>query len=394
MEDQNSRKPEEGHGSSLFHLPAIESRERIFRWFFFAAFAFLLYQLLLILSLFSDVIIWAVSLTLVFIPAHKFIQKRLPGRDNLTAALTTIGVLLLVLIPLLVLSGIVVEQSALLYPTVSNWISEMRSSGDVSVLESLPEFLQQFWMQISEVLQQFSDLTNFDPAGYLLANIDAVSLSLANFGTAIAGNILLGLLNLFLILILMFFCFRDGERLLQWLLEIVPMATADVRAITLRIFQTVNAVIRGALFTAAVQGLLAMIGYLIAGVPLAIFFGVITGFAAMIPVVGAGLIWGPIALFVFAESPGFGIFVAVWGFFAVSMIDNFLKPIFIGSKARMPILLIFCSIIGGINIYGVTGVIIGPILVAVLLAFITIYREQYLKDWRHAGSDAKKSDSQ
>lgn len=394
MENQNSPKSKEGRSSSLFQLPAVESRERIFRWFFFAAFAFLLYQLFLILSLFSDVIIWAVSLTLVFIPAHKFIQKRLPKRDNLTAALSTIGVLLLVLIPLLVLLGIVVEQSALLYPTVSNWISELRSTGNVSVLESLPEFLQQFWLQISALLLQFSDLTNFDPAGFLLANIDAVSLSLANFGTAVAGNILLGLLNLFLILILMFFCFRDGERLLHWLLEIVPMATEDVKSITLRIFQTVNAVIRGALFTAAVQGLLAMIGYLIAGVPLAIFFGVITGIAAMIPVVGAGLIWGPIALFVFAESPGFGIFVAVWGFFAVSMIDNFLKPIFIGSKARMPILLIFCSIIGGINIYGVTGVIIGPILVAVLLGFITIYREQYLTDWRQSGHAAKKPDPQ
>lgn len=392
MENQNSRKPEEGHSSSLFHLPAAESRERIFRWFFFAAFAFLLYQLLLILSMFSDVIIWAVSLTLVFVPAHKFIQMRLPGRDNLNAALTTIGVLLLVLIPLLVLAGIVVEQSALLYPTVSNWISEMRSNGDVSVLESLPEFLQQFWARISALMQQFSDLTNFDPAGYLLANIDAVSLSLANFGTAVAGNILLGLLNLFLILILMFFCFRDGERLLHWLLEIVPMGTEDVRSITMRIFQVVNAVIRGALFTAAMQGLLAMIGYLVAGVPLAIFFGVITGFAAMIPVVGAGLIWAPIAIFVFAESPGLGIFVAVWGFFAVSMIDNFLKPILIGSKARMPILLIFCSIIGGINIYGVTGVIIGPILVAVLLGFISIYREQYLTNWRHAGQTAKKQD--
>lgn len=313
-------------------------------------------------------------------PAHKFVQKHMPNRRFLSAAISTLGVLLLVLIPILVLAGIVVQQSAMLYPTVSEWIGTFRSSGGGSVVDNLPEYLQQLWLQTTALFAQFTQLTQFNPEEFLLGNIDAVSLMIANFGTAIAGNILLGLLNLFLILVLMFFCFRDGESFLQWLFEIVPMSTEDVRSITLRIFQTVNAVIRGALFTAAVQGLLAIVGYFIAGVPLAVFFGVVTGFAAMIPVIGAGLIWAPIALFVFTENPAMGIFIGLWGFFIISLMDNVLKPIFIGSKARMPILLIFCGIIGGINIYGVTGVIIGPILIAVLLAFITIYREQYLRD--------------
>jgi predicted PurR-regulated permease PerM len=148
--------------------------------------------------------------------------------------------------------------------------------------------------------------------------------------------------------------------------------------VALRVYQTITAVISGALLTAGAQGLLAMIGYLIAGVPLAVFFGVLTGISGMIPVVGAGLIWAPIAVFVFLEDPSWGIFVAVWGFVLVSLADNFLKPVLIGSQARMPILLVFCAIIGGMNVYGVTGVIIGPILIAVLLAFITIYRDSYL----------------
>jgi predicted PurR-regulated permease PerM len=71
--------------------------------------------------------------------------------------------------------------------------------------------------------------------------------------------------------------------------------------------------------------------------------------------------------------------VLLWGFFLVSLIDNLLKPILIGSKTRMPILLVFCAMIGGANIYGVTGFLIGPILIAILLAFITIYREYYLQ---------------
>ncbi|MBF8269482.1 MAG: hypothetical protein HW386_1191, partial [Gammaproteobacteria bacterium] len=161
---------------------------------------------------------------------------------------------------------------------------------------------------------------------------------------------------------------------------IVPMPIDQVQSVALRIYQTVTAVIRGALLTAGAQGLLAMIGYLVAGVPLAVFFGVVTGIAAMIPVVGAGLIWAPIGIFIFTQRPGWGIFILVWGFFVVSLVDNLLKPILIGSRAHMPILLIFCGIIGGVNVYGVTGVIVGPMLIAVLLAFITIYHETYLPD--------------
>jgi len=77
------------------------------------------------------------------------------------------------------------------------------------------------------------------------------------------------------------------------------------------------------------------------------------------------------------KSPAWGVFVFAWGFFLVSLADNVLKPILIGSRARMPILLIFCGIIGGASVYGVTGLIIGPIVIASLLAFVTIYREHY-----------------
>jgi predicted PurR-regulated permease PerM len=164
------------------------------------------------------------------------------------------------------------------------------------------------------------------------------------------------------------------------LLDILPMESDHTHAVGLRVYDTVTAVIRAALITAVAQGALSMIGYLIAGVPLSLLFGVMTGFAALIPVVGAALIWVPVCVFIVAQDPGWGLFLLAWCFFLVSMIDNFIKPIVIGSQARMPILLIFCAMIGGANIYGVTGFIVGPILIALLLAFITIYRDYYLSE--------------
>lgn len=361
-------------------LPPAADQKILFRWFFFGIFAFLLYQLILILSLFADVIIWACSLTLVFWPVYRLVNKWVPGRPNISAAVSTAGVLMLVLIPLTAVFAIVVAQSAQLYPTVQQWLVVFQSPQNSTFADFLPEFLQGSWQSLSEWMASIPVLSSFNFADLVLANADTLSSMLANFSAATARNILFGIINLILIMFLMYFCFRDGERFLRWCFEIIPMETLHAKEVTHKVYETVTAVIRSALITASMQGALALIGYLIAGVPLALFFGVLTGFAALIPVVGAALIWLPIGLFVLMEDPGWGIFILVWGFFLVSLIDNLLKPIIIGKRTSMPILLIFCAMIGGANVYGVTGFIVGPILVSVLLAFITIYREYYLHE--------------
>jgi len=358
-------------------LPANIEQRGLFRWFFFGVFAFLLWQLLLILSLFADAIIWAGSLTLVFVPVYRFLQHRLPARRNTVAAVSTLGVLLLVMLPLMFMFWIVVQQSAQLYPTISAWLAELNEAGSASIISRLPAFAQDWWYRGSDFVAQNAYLSQFNFDEFMLTNVDAMSLQIANFGAATARNILLGFINVLLILFMMYFCFRDGERFLQWLYSIVPMANTHVEEVAMRVYQTINAVISGALLTAGAQGLVAMVGYLIAGVPLAVFFGVLTGLAGMIPLVGAGLIWVPLGIFMFVEDPFWGVFIFIWGSI-VSTMDNFLKPLLIGGQAKMPILLVFCAILGGMNVYGITGVIIGPILVAVLLAFVSIYREYYL----------------
>lgn len=351
---------------------------RLFRWFFFGVFAFLLYQLLLMLSLFAIVIFWAASLTLVFWPAWSMVRRRLPGRETGAALLFTVGILLLVLLPILLLFWVMMAQSVHLYPTVSHWITDINDKlhGDASGL--LPASLQARWDEMHAYMQSNPFLARFDPRQFLLDNIDALSASLSNFGTSIARNILLGIVNLGLILVLMFFCFLDGERFLHWLFSVIPMPREQTEAVAMRIYRTITAVIRGALFTMAAQAVLAIIGYLIAGVPLAVLFGVLTGLASMIPVVGGSIIWLPLGLFVMSTSPGWGVFVLVWGLVFVSLADNVIKALFIGKEVDMPMLLIFCGMLGGANVYGFTGLIAGPILIAVLMAFISIYREQYL----------------
>jgi predicted PurR-regulated permease PerM len=377
MSDQGPANPPVGNTDKL----------RLFRWFFFGVFAFLLYQLLLILSLFSNVIIWAVSLTLVFWPAFRLLQKRMHGRSTSASLLFTTGVLLLVLLPVATLFWVVIAQSAQLYPTVSHWISDLNTRAHGDVLTLLPQWMQANWSQLRSYLQSNPALAQFDPQQFLLNNTDALSLRLADVGAATARNILLGIVNLTLIVVLMFFCFRDGERFLQWLFSIIPMRREQTESVALRIYMTTTAVIRGAMLTSVAQGVLAIIGYLIAGVPLAVLFGVLTGLAGMIPVIGGGLIWLPVGLFMMTESEFWGFFVIVWGLILISLSDNVIKALFIGKEAGMPVLLIFCSMLGGVNVYGFTGLIVGPILMAVLMSFISIYREQYLVE-KTPGNDS------
>jgi predicted PurR-regulated permease PerM len=107
----------------------------------------------------------------------------------------------------------------------------------------------------------------------------------------------------------------------------------------------------------------------------------------MIPVIGGGLIWLPVGLFMMTESEFWGFFVIVWGLILISLSDNVIKALFIGKEAGMPVLLIFCSMLGGVNVYGFTGLIVGPILMAVLMSFISIYREHYLVE-KTPGNDS------
>jgi predicted PurR-regulated permease PerM len=377
MSESTSFKQEAADNNSSTALLASPDKVLLFRIFFFGVFVFLIYQLLLILSVFADVIIWAASLSLVFTPAHSWLLQRMPLRPNSAALLSTLGVFLLVLIPIMWVFWVVIVQSAQLYPTVSEWVTEVSAQNEDGWINMLPEPLRTWWRDIDIYLAQSTLFSQFNPRQFMLDNVDAMSLMLANFGATAARNLLIGFVNLMLILVSMFFCFRDGRRFLRWFFAVLPMPDDQSQQVALRVYQTITAVIRGALLTALVQGGIAMVGYMIAGVPLAILFGVLTGLAGMIPVVGAALIWLPLGLFTMAESQGWGLFVLVWGFVAVSLSDNIIKPLIIGSRARMPILLIFCGIIGGASVYGFTGLIIGPILIAVLLAFVSIYREHY-----------------
>ena len=198
--------------------------------------------------------------------------------------------------------------------------------------------------------------------------------------TSIARNALLSVLNFILMLVALWFFFRDGEAMAQALRDLIPMEPAHKDVVFARLYTTLTAVVQSMVVVAVTQGFLAGLGYwLIGGLDFSVFLGFVTGFASFLPLAGPALVWSGASLYLFfIGEVGRAIGLAVWGLLAVSTADNWIKPIFIGGRAQLPTSLLLIALLGGLQVYGFLGVFLGPVILALLLTFVAIYRDLYV----------------
>jgi len=203
--------------------------------------------------------------------------------------------------------------------------------------------------------------------------------SLTSFGVATLKKAVVVLLDLMVLVLAVYFFFRDGHRIVHWIADLVPMEEEYKWRIIGRLDRTMSAIIRGAFVTASAQGALTGMGLAVAGVPFPVFLGFASALLAVVPFVGASLVWIPAAAYLLIEGQTLAcIGLVLWGMFVVGLVDNFLRPYIVGGQAGLPILLLFLGILGGIRVYGLVGALISPLLIALVLAFVDIYREQYM----------------
>ena len=334
-------------------------RIQVFNFFFFGILLFLLYQLLKILSPFLGALLIAGTLALVFYPVHLWIKARVISNNNLASAASTISVLLTVVLPMVVFGWLLFKESREIYPKTNLWLSHFSQSGlDLQV----PEGLRSVW--------------DLDAKDIILGNVKNLQESIMRSGGTILKNIFFFFVSFLVIVATLFVFFRDGERLLHWLIDLVPLDAEHKNRIASHLYITTIAVVRGFLLTAAVQGVTGSIGYALAGVPAPILFGVLTSFAALIPFIGTSAIWLPLGIaFIFIKGLPTGLFILLWGVLVVGLLDNILRPILIGQKAKLPIFLLFLAIFGGLRVYGPIGIIMGPLLISCVIVFLQIYKE-------------------
>lgn len=350
-----------------------EARPLLFRIFFFASFGFLLYQLLRIVSPFLEGILVAITLALVFYPIHARFLRLTRRRSNIAAGLSVTALFLMVIVPAAFFLGLLGRQAAALYPWAQEQVREVRLNPNSAIEDRLPAPVKKIWTRSQELLID----AGINPRDTILRTAESLGSKVSSVGAAVVKNVFLLLFQTLIMIFTLYFIFRDGVRLSEKVVALIPMETAYKTHILGRLNQTLTAVVRGMFVTASVQGLLAGIGFAVAGVRFSVVLGFATAFLALIPFVGAAALWLPIGVYLFLKGWVVqGIGILLWGGLVVSMVDNFLRPFIIGEKAKLPIVFLFFGTLGGLQAYGPIGLLVGPLTVASVLAFAKIYGEQ------------------
>jgi predicted PurR-regulated permease PerM len=315
----------------------------------------LLLGCLLVVRPFVSALLWAIVLCISLQPLYRRMVRWLGGRRSLAAAITSIGMILVVLLPFVIVGWTLADNVPEFTGAIQRW------------LEAGPPQPPEWLAKVPLVGRQASEYWQSLAAdsAKLLHEAQRLIEPLSNALLAAGGILGRGLIELALSIFIAFFLFRDGEAFALRAVNAAERVGGERGKHLLTIAaRTIRGVVYGILGTALVQAVTAGIGFWIAGVPAPGLLALLTFFLSVMPV-GPPLVWIPAGLWLFHEGQdGWGIFMLVWGV-GVSSIDNFVKPWLISQGSDMPFLLIFFGVLGGALTFGFIGVFLGPTLLAV-----------------------------
>ncbi len=338
--------------------------------FFFAAFSFLLYQLYLVFSGFLTPIIWAAILAMLFFPLYQTVLRWCGGRPTVAALTLTLVVTALIVLPTISLSSVITREAASLYASVSEYVSSGELNASVERLRT---------SRLGRLVDRLdAQQYQIDWDSMVRSGIDTTSAVVVTQVGAVARNVAVFLLDFTIMIFTLFFLFRDGERMYRGLRDLIPMDPLHKDAIFGGLYNTLSAVTQGMVATALAQGILTWVALWVLGVPYTAFLGVVAGFLSLVPFVGAAGVWVPCTIYLAATGDLVrAVILLVYGSLVISMVDNILRPLLIGGQTRLPTLFLFFGILGGVQTYGVLGIFLGPVLLAIVVAFVRIYQEQF-----------------
>lgn len=342
--------------------------------FFFTLLIVILYGAFLILTPFLTAIAWAVILAILVYPLYLWLLGMMRGRATL-AALTVIAMIILIVIaPGIELVRFLTEEAILLVQSVRSLMDEDGKQGWLA--KPWVQLIVGWWDLVAFYLTGFN--ININWKELLVQGAQNSSKFLVERVTGIAQNVLLFTVNVLIALITLFFLLRDGKEFFSRLQRLLPMDQEHQQRLFKNIVDAVLAVVHGSLVVGMVQGLLAGLAYHFLGVPFAVLWGVVTGFAALLPVGGSTLVSIPATIYLFLQGETLrAIVLLVWSLGIVGSVDNILKPLIIGNRLGLPVLFLFFGILGGLTLFGALGIVLGPVIFALLRALLDLYSREY-----------------
>ncbi|MCX6178780.1 MAG: AI-2E family transporter [Chlorobiales bacterium] len=316
---------------------------------------------------FLMVIVLAAIFSALAMPVFNRFDRWFRGRKSLSAAMTLFTLFLIVFIPLAVLLSIVIEQASRIGSVALPWIQHQfkEPAAFNEQLRTLP-FYAELEIYRENILQKAGEFA--DKAGSLFLN------SVSSFTYSAVNDLFL----LFIFLYTMFFFLKDGQKILAKVLSFLPLTETDQHRLLDKFLSVTRATIKGSMVIGILQGSLAGLALHLAGIESAIFWGTMMSVISVLPIIGSGLIWFPAVLYLAAtghypQALGVLLFCVL----VVGQIDNIIRPILVGRDTQMHELLIFFGTLGGIGLFGVFGVIMGPIIAALFMTVWEMYGETF-----------------
>ena len=320
-----------------------------------------LYLCWLMLRPFVAVLAWAVVLVIVFYPVHTHLSQRIKRR-SLCALLSTFLVIVAVMLPLILLTVAVTNELAGAVRTLPSHMDQLSDPNSAIGRASL-------WIQ---------QRLGVEAGGFQAFLVE----QLRNYGSAIVGrsvgimgNVLSAIVKTFFVIITMYYLFRDGDKIVAALPGALPFGVEQSEALLARIRQVISASVYGVVTIALLQGLLGGLAFWILGVPSALLWAVVLAFICMIPLAGSFFVWGPAALYlILTNHMTKGILLVIWGAVVISSIDNLLRPKLMKDRARLHELLVFFAVLGGMSMFGLLGIVLGPVVLAITLGLLDTFK--------------------
>ena len=317
---------------------------------------------------FYGAVFWGTILAIIFQPVQRYFEAVLNQRSGWAAAITLMLILLIVILPLSLLAGALVQEGTGVYERISSGRMDFGAYLQ-QVVNAMPAFMQ-------DGLERFglSDLAGLQHKLSQLA-IKA-SQFLATRAFSIGQNTFQFLISFAIMLYLLFFLLRDGRSVAAAVHRAIPLEETYKQHLLTKFTTVVKATVKGNIAVAATQGALGGFIFWVLDVQGAVLWGVLMAILSLLPAVGASLIWGPVAIYFLATGAMWQAAVlTAFGAIVIGLADNVLRPILVGKDTKLPDYVILISTLGGLSLFGLNGFVIGPLIAALFIAAWSLYVE-------------------
>nr|WP_155658489.1 AI-2E family transporter [Aliivibrio fischeri] len=340
-------------------------------WVLIAALLAAGYACFLLIEPYLNPIILAFIMSLLFAPLHNKISDRLPNSPNSAAILSCMALTFIIAIPLFFVFIAIVQQGATFSKDAYHWVID----GGIQTL-----FQHPFVAKALSFINKYLPFDAIDPAEVTqkVAQLASqIGTRIVGMSAQIVGDVTNVLMNFFLMLFVLFFLLRDQDKIISAFRHVLPLSRSQEDRLLDEIEQVSKSAVLGSFLTAIAQGIAGGFAMWLAGFP-GLFWGTMMGFASFIPVVGTALIWVPATIYLLLTNQWeWAIFLTAWGVLVVGSIDNIVRPLLMQGNSGMNTLLIFFSLLGGIQLYGLIGLIYGPIIFALTLVLFNMYETEF-----------------